>query len=185
MSTRVPSIAVPPAASAADGAAAIRPARPADRQPLLDMLARCSTQSRLQRFHGFLRSYPEPYFTGALAGTAEHVALVAEVAGTVVALASCITVAPSAADIAVLVEDASQRQGIGTGLLAALVGHARSAGLATLNATLLAEQGWILRVLRRYGRVTARVSLGVYEASVFLGPPTARAPVVGAPMVGD
>lgn len=137
------------------------------------MLARCSAQSRLQRFHGFLRSYPEPYFTEALAGTAQHVALVAEVGGTVVALASCITVAPGAADIAVLIEDASQRQGIGTGLLAALVGHARSAGLATLNATLLAEQGWTLRVLRRYGPVTARVSFGVCEVTMFLGSPTA------------
>ncbi len=156
----------------------VRPAAPAgvpfhlrraartDRQALIEMLSRCSDQTRLRRFHGNLRSFPEPYFTEALAGSAEHFALVAETPGAVAALASCIASAGGAGELAIIVEDARQRQGIGGRLLRMLVEHAGRSGLRTLKATVLADQQWIVRALRSYGTCRAVISAGVFEVTV-------------------
>jgi N-acetylglutamate synthase-like GNAT family acetyltransferase len=144
----------------------IRRARASDRPALIDMLSRCTRQTRLRRFHGNPRAFPEPYLTEALAETAEHFALVAEISGAVAALASCRAVAEDIADLAVLVEDAHQRQGIGSCLLRMLVDHADRSGLRTLTATVLADQEWILRVLRSYGACRAPVSFGMLEVTL-------------------
>jgi GNAT superfamily N-acetyltransferase len=109
------------------------------------MFLRCSVQTRYRRFHGFLESFPEPYFTEALEGRAEHLALVAETPTGIVALASC-----AAGELGVLVEDAYQRQGIGARLLETLI--ARS-GYGAFLASVQAEQSWILPFLRRYSQI--------------------------------
>jgi len=111
-----------------------------DRPALIEMLSRCTNQTRLRRFHGPVRSFPEPYLTEALAGRAEHFALVVEAPGAVVALASCRVVAEDVAELAVLVEDSSQHLGIGTCLLRMFVDHADRSGLRTLKATVLAGE---------------------------------------------
>jgi N-acetylglutamate synthase-like GNAT family acetyltransferase len=144
----------------------MRPASTADRPALAEMLSRCTDSTRRQRFLAPLRSFPEPYLTEALSGHPEHFALVAATPAAVVALASCCAEAGGAAELAVLVEDACQRQGIGARLLNRLIEHADRSGLRTLKATVLAEQAWIVRALRSCGTCTAAVSMGVFEVMV-------------------
>jgi GNAT superfamily N-acetyltransferase len=140
------------------------------------MLSRCSDATRLRRFLAPLREFPEPYLSEALAGRAEHLALIAETSSAVVALASCRAVGDHAAELAVLVEDASQRQGIGTCLLSKLINHADRSGLHTLQATVLAEQAWIVRVLDSHGTCTTSVTTGVIQVTLRRepGPQTGR-----------
>jgi GNAT superfamily N-acetyltransferase len=130
------------------------------------MLARCTTETRYLRFLGPARSFPEPYLTCAVEGVSGHLALVAEAASVVVSLASCIEVADGVADLGIVVEDAHQRRGIGTCLLARLVEHADRRRLRALTATVLGEQAWIPKVLRRYGPVEASMSCGVLEVTL-------------------
>ena len=145
----------------------IRRPVPADRQALKDMIGRCSPDAIMRRFHGYRRSFPPQYLTGALAGEDGHFALVAEVAGTsIVALASCVVVAGDTADIAVLVEDGYQRRGIGSTMLRMLIGYADHRGIATVQATVLAEQEWILQLMSGYGRCSTTLSMGVYEVTL-------------------
>lgn len=73
----------------------------------------------------------------------------------IVALASCRLIDEGAAELGVLIEDAWQRQGLGTSLIGDLVAHASGIGLRVLKAQLLAEQAWIAGLLRPYG--TCRV----------------------------
>jgi GNAT superfamily N-acetyltransferase len=146
--------------------ARIRRACVADRPALAEMLSRCTGATRSLRFLAPLRSFPEPYLTEALSGQPEHFALVAATPAAVVALASCRAVAGGTAELAILVEDARQRQGIGARLLKSLIEHADRSGLRTLRASLLAEQEWIVRSLRAYGTCTAAMSTGVLEVTV-------------------
>jgi uncharacterized protein (TIGR00369 family) len=154
----------------------IRPATAADRPALAEMLARCTESTRSQRFLAPLRSFPEPYLTEALAGHPDHFALVAATPTATVALASCRATAGETADLGVLVEDAWQRQGIGTSLLTRLLEHADRRGLRTLKATMAPEQDWIMWALRDAGTCTARLSAGALEVTVRREPPAARPP---------
>lgn len=148
-------------------AVSIRRPVPADRQALKDMLGRCSRDAVRRRFHGYRHSFPERYLTNALDNVDGHFALVAEVAGlSIVALASCVALADDGADIAVLVEDSYQRQRIGSTMLRMLIAYADHRGIGTLRATVLAEQEWILHVMRRYGNCSATVSMGVFDVTL-------------------
>lgn len=129
----------------------IRQAVPGDRAPLEAMVARCTLPTRHGRFHAPVRSFPEPYLGEALAGRAEHFALVAEHDGAAIALASCRVDLDGGAELGILVEDRWQRRGIGIHLLSRLIQHADDRGLRPLKATVLAEQAWILPILRTHG----------------------------------
>jgi regulator of RNase E activity RraA/ribosomal protein S18 acetylase RimI-like enzyme len=144
----------------------IRRAARDDRAALAAMMSRCSDDTRFGRFHGYLPSFPEPYLTDALSGRAGHLALVAEAQGAIVALASCCTLSPDAGEIAIVVEDAWQRLGIGTRLLAMLLEHADRNGMGIVKASVHAERGWVLRMLRGYGPCSAWVSSGVYDVTM-------------------
>lgn len=127
------------------GAMHTRPATPGDRAALIAMFWRCSEQTRYRRFHGFVHAFPERYLADALSGRPEHIALVAETGNQIVALASC-----ADGEIGILIEDAFQRQGIGSGLLTALT---QLSGPAMLLATIQPDQAWIISLLRRYSKV--------------------------------
>jgi GNAT superfamily N-acetyltransferase len=71
--------------------------------------------------------------------------------GTVVALASCRAVDEGVAELGVLVEDEWQRRGVGGYLLGEIVAYAARTGLRALQAQVLAEQPWIVGLLRRHG----------------------------------
>ena len=144
----------------------IRQAAASDRPALAQMLARCSEQTLARRFHKYVRCFPEPYLTEALTGCAGHFALLAQAGETDVALASCVSADHGSAEVAVLVEDSWQRQGVGTRLLSLLVAHADQSGLPRLRASVLASQAWVLPVLGGYGTCEAWLRDGVFEVTV-------------------
>ena len=76
--------------------------------------------------------------------------------GTVVALASCRAVDEGVAELGILVEDEWQRRGVGGDLLRKIVAYATRTGLRALQAQVLADQPWIVGLLRRHG--TCRVA---------------------------
>jgi GNAT superfamily N-acetyltransferase len=140
----------------------VRPAEAGDRAALEAMFQRCTPQTVYRRFHGQVKSFPAGYLAEALAGVPEHFALVACAGSHVVALASC-RVGDGRADLGILIEDAWQRRGLGSELLDRLVGHADSLGLPALDAQVLSEQDWLIRLLLRYGECTSAFHCGVRE----------------------
>ncbi len=156
--------------SVAAGTCSVRRAAAGDRPALERMLARCTGQTRYRRFHGPVTVFPERYLTEALSGSPLHFALVAcldedaegdgpvvdgaVVDGTVVALASCRAVDEGVAELGILVEDDWQRRGLGGDLLGEIVAYAARTGLRALQAQVLAEQPWIVGLLRRHGTCT-------------------------------
>ena len=156
----------------------MRRAAAGDRPALDRMLARCTGQTRYRRFHGPVKVFPEPYLTEALSGSPLHFALVATAEGdgpvadgpvadgpvadgpvadgtvadgTVVALASCRAVDEGVAELGILVEDEWQHRGVGSDLLREIVAYAGRTGLRALQAQVLADQPWIVGLLRRHG----------------------------------
>lgn len=160
----------------------VRQAVPADRAALARMFGRCTADTRYRRFHGPVKAIPERYLAEALSGRAFHHALVAflepapaaqarALCGGIVALASCRIVEEGAAELGILVEDAWQRQGLGTRLVNELVAHAHDSGLSVLEAQLLAEQAWITSLLRPHGTCRLRSTWnGVLNVTVRLAP---------------
>lgn len=145
----------------------IRPVRPGDRAALAAMLERCTDQTRYRRFHGVVRSFPARYLDSALAGDPFHYDLVACRHDVIVALASCVTLEDGLVELGILVEDGSQRQGLGTRLLRLLVEHADTGGRQMLHATVLAEQPWIVRLLSAYGSCETVTSDGVIDVTLY------------------
>ena len=160
---------VPPAPAAAS-TCSVRRAATGDRRALERMLARCTGQTRYRRFHGPVTVFPERYLSEALSGSPLHFALVASAAddavaddaaedstvddGAVVALASCRAVDEGVAELGILVEDEWQHRGVGGHLLAEIVAYAHRTGLRALQAQVLADQPWIVGLLRRHGPCT-------------------------------
>jgi GNAT superfamily N-acetyltransferase len=160
----VSAVEVPPTSVAA-GTCSVRRAAAGDRPALERMLARCTGQTRYRRFHGPVSVFPERYLTEALSGSPLHFALVAcrdddvvvdgtAAGGTVVALASCRAVDEGVAELGILVEDEWQRRGVGSDLLREIVAYAARTGLRALQAQVLADQPWIVGLLRRHGSCT-------------------------------
>jgi GNAT superfamily N-acetyltransferase len=165
----VNAVDVPPTSVTA-GTCSVRQAAAGDRPALERMLARCTGQTRYRRFHGPVKVFPERYLTEALSGSPLHFALVAYLdedaaedgAGddgtvdnsTVVALASCRAVDEGVAELGILVEDEWQRRGVGSDLLREIVAYAARTGLRALQAQVLADQPWIVGLLRRHGTCT-------------------------------
>ena len=152
-------------ASVAAGTCSVRRAAAGDRPALERMLARCTGQSRYRRFHGPVSVFPERYLTEALSGSPLHFALVAyrdeDAAGdgpvadsAVVALASCRATGEGVAELGILVEDEWQHRGVGGHLLAQIVAYAHRTGLRALQVQVLADQPWIVGLLRRHGTCT-------------------------------
>jgi GNAT superfamily N-acetyltransferase len=113
------------------------------------MFERCSLESRYRRFLGPQAVLPAGYLARLLAPTSTEepwVAVAGGDGGKVVAVAS---LAPRGldAELALLVEDAWQRQGIGTALLDTLGRRAAIRGVRRLTAAVLTESRHVLRML--------------------------------------
>jgi GNAT superfamily N-acetyltransferase len=128
----------------------IRPVSDGDLLELNELFDRCSERTIYRRFHGFMHTFPEPYFTNALKGDPDHFALVAETPERIVAMASCVALDDETCEIGILVEDDYQRQRVGTRLLEALL---HQAGPRTVRATIQHEQNWLGPVLGRYKNI--------------------------------
>ena len=141
----------------------IGPLTPADMRAVSEMTARCSRDTIYHRFHGFIDL---PTYLGTLLAS-EQKSVLAWWGGSCVGLAS-MGPGPRGQELAVLVEDAWQRQGVGVAMLDALVDPARGQGFSLLHADVLFEDVFILGVLARYGRLQVELEYGDYSVAIHL-----------------
>jgi RimJ/RimL family protein N-acetyltransferase len=134
----------------------IRALRPDDRAEMLAAIGRTSMQSLQRRFFVPKKGFSENEMAFFLNIDFEsHVAIVAEIAEddrpVIVAGGRYIVVQPGQAEIAFVVVDAYQGQGIGTILMRHLAVLARDAGLKELVAEVLPENTAMLKLFRKFG----------------------------------
>jgi RimJ/RimL family protein N-acetyltransferase len=134
----------------------IRALRPEDKSEMLAAVGRTSTQSLRRRFFVPKKGFSEQEIAFFLnIDFANHVALVAEIDQdghpAIAGSGRYIVVRPGQAEIAFMVVDAYQGQGIGTILMRHLAALARSAGLNELIAEVLPENTAMLKVFGRFG----------------------------------
>lgn len=153
----------------------LRPIRPDDAPRLLALHSRLSPESIYLRFLG-----PHPVLTPeeaeslATVDSRHSMAFVAaRVDGedeAILGVARYAAVRPGSldeAEVAIVVEDAHQRRGLGTLLMRRLVEHARRQGVATLSAEVTAGNERIMRFIRRSGLTTERsLEGGVWHVRV-------------------
>jgi RimJ/RimL family protein N-acetyltransferase len=138
----------------------IRAFRPEDREGLQQAAPRVSATSIYRRFFGPRRKFSEKekdFFLNV--DFEQHVALVAvaDESGrrVIVATGRYIVVAPGKAEVAFMVIDAYQGQGIGAAMLRHLIILARTSGLQTLTAEVLSENAPMLKLFKSCGLPTA------------------------------
>lgn len=146
----------------------VRPLERADAGAVVAMVSRCSAMTLYSRFHGVTDGVG--YATGLFLDLAAHDSYVAWHGDDCVGLATIYVDSDSHGEIAVLVEDAWQRQGVGSALTLALVRRAREHGLRSLRAEVLADNAFILRKLTRIGMTDASPGSGTYAIRVAIGP---------------
>lgn len=139
----------------------IRALRPEDEANMLVAIDRVGAESRQRRFfvtkHGFSDKEKEFFMK---IDFVNHVALVAEVdedgRPAIVGGGRYVVVKPGEAEVAFMVVDAYQGQGIGKILTRHLMALARSAGLKQLVADVLPENAAMRKVLGKSGFQTTR-----------------------------
>jgi acyl-CoA synthetase (NDP forming)/GNAT superfamily N-acetyltransferase len=136
-----------------DGSVArIRPIRPTDRIAWRSFYARVSERSIYLRFFG---AHPSPTDAEVedfvVVDYAERMAFVVEQHGEILGIGRYDPAGVGSAEVAFLVEDTSQRRGVGTLLLEYLVGYASSRGIRRFVADTLAYNGAMISVFRRAG----------------------------------
>ena len=134
----------------------IRALRPDDRAEMLAAIGRTSPQSLQRRFFAPKKGFSEREMAFFLnIDFKSHVALVAQIdeAGPCVIVGGgrYIVVEPGRAEIAFVVIDAYQGQGIGTILMRHLAVLARDAGLQELIAEVLPENTAMLKLFNKFG----------------------------------
>jgi GNAT superfamily N-acetyltransferase len=137
-----------------------------DTEEVFAMLRRCTNASLYRRFHGVTDG--TSHATNALAGADDQDAYGAWSGDRCIGLASLALDRDGSVHIGVLVEDAWQRRGAGSALVATLVERARHRRLTSIVADVLADDRFILRLLARIGPVTTTLAYGEYRARVEL-----------------
>jgi RimJ/RimL family protein N-acetyltransferase len=139
----------------------IRARRPEDETSMLAAVDRTDPESLRRRFFAPKRGFSDKekaFFMRA--DFVNHVALVAEIdegdKPVIVGGGRYIVAHPGAAEVAFVVVDAYQGQGIGGLLTRHLVELARAAGLRQLEADVLPENTAMRKVLGKFGFQTAR-----------------------------
>lgn len=151
----------------------LRPIRPEDGDGLVALFGRLSERSIYQRFFTARRSLP-PSWVHMLTHVdyRRRMAIVAERdtsrGTTLVGVARYDVTEPAdTAEIALLVEDAYQGQGLGTVLLHAIMDAGQAQGIRTFRVDVLAENRRMLGLLARETEIVSRsASEGVVEAFV-------------------
>jgi RimJ/RimL family protein N-acetyltransferase len=134
----------------------IRALRPDDRAGMLAAIGRTSMQSLQRRFFVPKKGFSEREMTFFLDIDFEsHVAIVAEIpedgSPVIAGGGRYIVVHPDRAEVAFVVVDAYQGQGIGTILMRHLATLARNAGLKELVAEVLPENTAMLKLFKKFG----------------------------------
>ena len=147
----------------------IRALHSREERPIRVLHARLSPRTRYLRFLSPIATLPDALvrrlawvdYRRRLAVVAEDEA--ADGAGGV-AVASFSAIDETTAEVAVVVQDDWQRQGVGTALVSMLLDAAEKRGFDRFVATIAADNSIIRRLLNRFGRVvTSHTSLGVSE----------------------
>ncbi|MGO8860446.1 MAG: N-acetyltransferase family protein [Acidimicrobiales bacterium] len=136
-------------------------------QAVLAMLARCSRTTLFHRFHGFTDGVA--HTRALLVDRPSDLTLIARHHSDCVGLATLGLDGKGNGELGVVVEDVWQRRGVGTQLVASLLGRSRAKGVATLHADVLGDDLFILRRLGRIGPLTWSVELGTISVDVDLG----------------
>ena len=126
----------------------IRPSWPTDVDALGALVDRCSDESLYRRFHGAAGPYVRRELERVASPTWLHRSWVAVADGAIRGTATLAWSGSGQTDIAVLVEDAWFRQGIGRALLHRLTSEARRRGVDVLRATVQADNDRAVRFLR-------------------------------------
>jgi GNAT superfamily N-acetyltransferase len=135
---------------AAAGGISIRPVTGSDARAIASMWQRCTLATRIARFHAPVRAIPAAYLTAVFADPSASVVAACRHRGAVVALASLIPDATQdSAELGMLVEDAWQHAGIGRRLVAHLIATARTRGITSLTASVLAGNAKAADLLRQ------------------------------------
>jgi RimJ/RimL family protein N-acetyltransferase len=134
----------------------IRALKPEDREGIIAAVAGIGSGSLYRRFFAVKRAFGEEetsYFLNPDFITHVALAAVAEEAGKPVIIggARYVSAKPGQAEVAFLVTDKHQGQGIGAALMRHVVAIAREAGLRELTAEVLAENQAMLKVFERAG----------------------------------
>jgi GNAT superfamily N-acetyltransferase len=134
----------------------IRALRPDDQADLIAAFKRTSAQSVFRRFFAARRSFSAAeiaFFTNA--DFENHVALVAALheggRQTIVGAGRYVVVGPGSAEVAFMVIDEYQGQGIGSALLRHVIAIAQTAGLKSLIAEVLSENAAMLNTFKHCG----------------------------------
>jgi RimJ/RimL family protein N-acetyltransferase len=156
----------------------IRPIRWADEAALTLLYNRLSPQTAYQRFFTRMQRLP-PRWAHILAHVDydRHMALVAvDPRENLVAVARYAYERGTAeAELAIVVEDAWQGQGLGTLLLRELLAYAVARGMERFRAYVLADNSRMLRLLSRVAPILER-KLAAGVVSLLLAPGTGTAP---------
>jgi ribosomal protein S18 acetylase RimI-like enzyme len=134
----------------------IRAVRPNDRDDMLAAIGRTSTESLRRRFFVVKRGFSQKeidFFVRI--DFRDHVALIAladeDGRPTIVGGGRYVVVEPGSAEVAFIVIDGYQGQGIGSHLMRHLAGIARDAGLTELIAEVLPENTAMRKVFSKFG----------------------------------
>jgi len=144
----------------------VRPITPEDKPLLVAGLRALSPESAMKRFLS-----PKVKFSAAElrylteVDQRDHIAYVAVEGDQLVAVARCVRTGPDVADVAVVVGDPWQGQGLGRRLLDLLAERAAEQGITRFAGTMLADNRQALRLMRGFGVPLERdvVSHGVRE----------------------
>ena len=146
--------------------------KPDDRAGLLSAVSQSSAQSLYRRFFSPKRNFTEDeiaYFMDV--DFIGHVALVAELEeggrGVIIGGSRYVLIEPGKAEVAFVVVDRYQGQGVGTALMRHLAAIARHAGLEELTAEVLADNTSMLKVFEKSGlRVRATRDVDVMHVAL-------------------
>jgi RimJ/RimL family protein N-acetyltransferase len=142
----------------------IRAARADDRERLVTAFQGLDRQTIYTRYFSFRKNFSETEFKRLEeADFSRYMLLVATLGNgndeAIIAGASCVVTDATGplptAELAFMVEEDYQRQGLAGQMLAAICGLARQRGIARLEADVLAENPAMLAVFRRSGLPTA------------------------------
>ena len=140
---------------ARDGRSAlVRPVRASDAPLVQQFVRELSPQSRRNRFFGAVRELAPAQLERMTRfdGTSGlGLAALADDARRIVAIAQQVVCDPPYAELAVVVADDWQRQGLGERLVAALLAHAARTGIAAMHGSVMAANGPMLALASKLG----------------------------------
>ena len=172
------------------GSVTVREPVPDDAPALQAMFRRCSAESAYARFLAPVAEFPPRHLADVVHRGPDRwswIAIDRETAW-VIAVASLFRLDTETGELALLVEDAEQRRGLGSALLDLLAAYASVAGFRALVGLALVQSHHVLRMLRRLGRITTHSSGSTCEVIVALcetrAVPVPQPTVVG-PIVGQ